>query len=385
MFSDAARLNHHRQPESVPCLQHTYHDTEDAYDHLQRHCHVKDCNQIQLEKARQHERVPYPPARSRTINMVNCTPGREKIADAGEVKAGWRGRKANTMSNMQNHVCGEHLLTSGNKPFHRMEDEYLPRDHDKEGAYLLPLSIQHSVDDEAMMHSDGRKKTAESFRLGRHCLQRKSFTSSGSEDPIVNDLSTSSTTGSKPSSLTCTFNPPVSMGALLHPSSSGWERGGHLHDEFVERDENDLEVQRLTAPPSKHTSNGCSRHLTGSSTDQQRDSAFYPSLPELDNSPHDRYSSNSSQFSARETPRCHHQWPHESGTAIQSRSSADLSVNRACTSHRSDHNRLEDHSAHRHRLPPTDSDLSAHYRSSEDRHYGNHYETDLSNRMMTCL
>ena len=364
---------------------------EDAYDHLQRHCHHRGEHPVSTGCHHTHHAGgirravgdPLPPtnSRSQTINFLNPERNHQGVPDKEDVQPSWNGKKASTLANMQ-----------GRENIRNIEH---PQD---ENAYLLPSKRYreaHEMDRKASNNS----RVPES--LHPQTRQRRSMTSSGSDDPIVNDYSASSSAGSKPSSVNGTINASA-VGVPSIIAARRWQRGRcpvHHNEEYIERDENDREVELLTEA-DKLGSAECLYSHTDTCPDQQRDSAFYPSMQELESSPLTRYSSNSSPCSQEHPKDLHRQWLHRSYDDSGSNPANVLSnqsvpnIRNFSENHFAEQERYTDHRKNQHSGVDSDHehpDALRHNRSmmTQPNDYGNQYDphpgSNAPNRMMTCL
>ncbi|CAK8689707.1 unnamed protein product [Clavelina lepadiformis] len=303
----------------APCLPHDAlvgQVGEDAYDHLQRHCHPNElyghertrpcthdgeCAHIQHSntcRADPYKSQPRLQAHSKTMNHIKALQSRDLCYDKEDVNLQRRPefQRASTLSNTTSVASaldwekGYPIAASRrfSQPTRSNESTCSHcEDPHPETRRLLTSNTSTPSPTQYDQHS------VKLLRPIAHHSQRRSITSSESDDPIVNDFSASSSAGSScgnPASLTRTIGGRQSLISSTiienqdnhinyetrpyHPE--GWS--GHY------RDENDLEVQRLTDPVPSN----CKTQYKQSepcSTDSQRDSAFYQSTPDLDSSP----------------------------------------------------------------------------------------------------
>ena len=274
-------------------------EDEAAYDHLEHHCHIDERSHVHHAGARRSAEVARcdnDASQTRSQTMSQLHPPHVdalQIEKSGAMQR-WPPHKACTLSNMQSQEKIPHKELVLPYPRKNFEESSCPHHENKliEEPYLVPSSH--------VLHYNGNETRQIVMKNGSgHCGERnrRSMTSSGSDDPIVNDLSSSSSTASKPSSIAggMSVNPPAeACGRPFLPRFRD-------KPEDTERDENDLEVQRLTDP-----------ERCGEEDRENRDSAFCPSIMELE-SPLHRYSSTSSRCSGNivdpRLVRHHVAWP----------------------------------------------------------------------------
>lgn len=276
------KLSHNEHKPLCPSLNPDGLINEDAYDHLERHCHTNECNYLHHAGMRPSAvEVPCssgaPYGHAQTMSQLQSSRPPVVSENNFSFTSNYAPHKASTMSNMQGQDWNSHKMAVAVEAHSRA-----PHHLQNNDSYLTPLSRISQRN-----HTDSQRIKTNKYPGDR--WNRRSINSSGSEDPIVNDLSASSSAGSKPSSTTGTISGKpsneVTIGSLAPYRHAPSETN-------IEGDENDLEVQRLT------NSERCEEEKQERIDSFQRDSAFCQSAAELD-SPFNRYSSPSSRCSAR--------------------------------------------------------------------------------------
>ena len=371
---------------------------EDAYDHLQHHCHhehsgLVECSHIHHAGTRRGggdlPRRPLPQQpRSQTMNPLH--PARERHQVVERENRILRSQKASTLANMQGHELGREVSydMEGNQQ----------ADPRRENDYLLPIQQVEYSGYNSKMDRNRKPLHSQSSHPNRAPRQRRSMASSGSDDPVVNDYSASSSVGSKPSSLTGTITakPCITQrNAFQNITPQRWEGGrapAHFREEDAERDENDLEVELLTEADKCQATKLLHPH-SEACDDQQRDSAFYQSMAELDASPMARYSSNSSHCSPDSGNTELHHFRHQRAQRSFDADGKQQSRRQSDTHYAENHNYANhpDQTTHPFTEKNCESPDDLHHRAvmTSSCNYGNRYELhqglDAPNRMMTCL
>ena len=367
-------------------------EVEDEYDHLQRHCHIHGshlagCLQINhptgARRAPGDPPIPIPHPRSHTMNVVNPARSQQRSSEKEGIVPGWKGQKASTLANMQGREWDHSRNTDA------------PHN---ENTYLLP-SKHFPVTNKMESKIQENPRLIES--LHPTARQRRSMSSSGSDDPIVNDYSASSSADSKPPSINGSMNANSDgRGGPLMTPAHRWERSRcpmHHNEEYVERDENDLEVELLTEADTRSSAE-CLHLHPKLCNELQRDSAFCQSMQELGSSPMNFFSSNSSHSSQEHPQEVQRQWlrgSYDAPTSKPNNASYEVEPHRRSSDpYFTEKTRYTNHPNESRPLAmvnegDTNDALRHRPMVTQSSHYSNQYNAqqgiDSSSRMMTCL